>query len=131
MMNTNGLISRRLFLKQSGSTGLGLASVASLGLAPFGLLGADAISTDAMVNLAALKRDHPQLVTMGNISTFMLEFGGPARIAARTKVLVRDGVDIISPACGLSTATTLANIRAITDTVSLAAPTPARSGSLR
>jgi len=94
-------------------------------------LGADAISTDAMVNLAALKRDHPQLVTMGNVSTFMLEFGGPARIEARTRALVRDGVDIISPACGLSTATTLANIRAITDTVSLAGPTPALSGSPR
>jgi [methyl-Co(III) methanol-specific corrinoid protein]:coenzyme M methyltransferase len=94
-------------------------------------LGADAISTDAMVNLPALKRDHPQLVTMGNVSTFMLEFSNPARIEARTRVLVRDGVDIISPACGLSTATTLANIRAITDTVSLAGLASARSGSLR
>jgi len=41
-MHMNGLISRRLFLKQSGSTGLGLISVASLGLSPFGLRGADA-----------------------------------------------------------------------------------------
>ncbi|MDQ1536787.1 MAG: hypothetical protein QOE58_1180 [Actinomycetota bacterium] len=94
-------------------------------------LGADAISTDAMVNLAALKRDHPQLVTMGNVSTFMLEFGDPARIEARARALVRDGVDIISPACGLSTATTLANIRAITDTVSLAGAAPALTGSPR
>jgi MtaA/CmuA family methyltransferase len=94
-------------------------------------LGADAISTDAMVNLAALKRDYPQLVTMGNISTFLLQSGQPSRIQARTRVLVRDGVDIIGPACGLSTTTTLTNIRAITETVSLAGPALALSDSLR
>ncbi|OPY90741.1 MAG: methylcobalamin:coenzyme M methyltransferase [Syntrophus sp. PtaU1.Bin208] len=77
----------------------------------------DAISTDAMVNLPLLKRTYPQLTTMGNISTYLLEFGPVDKIATVAEKLVRDGVDIISPACGLSTSTTLENIRAMTDAV--------------
>ena len=81
------------------------------------LLHSDAISTDAFVNLKLLKEEYPQLTTMGNLSTFLLESGDPERIARRTGTLVQDGIDIISPACGLSTATTLSAIRAMTDTV--------------
>lgn len=77
------------------------------------LLACDALSTDAMVDLPALKRDYPQLVTMGNLSTFLLQFGDPGRVGAQTVTLLREGVDIISPACGLSTGTPLANIRAL------------------
>jgi MtaA/CmuA family methyltransferase len=77
----------------------------------------NAISVDAMVNLKSLKEAYPQLTTMGNVSTYLLEFGDPEKISHVTRRLVRDGVDIISPACGLSTSTTLTNIRAITDTV--------------
>lgn len=77
----------------------------------------DAISTDALVNLKALKAEFPHLNTMGNVSTQLLEFGNPDKISRITDKLVRDGIDIISPACGLSTSTTLANIRAVTDTV--------------
>jgi len=77
----------------------------------------DAISTDALVSLPKLKEDYPQLTTMGNVSTYALQWGTPEKIADITTRLVRDGVDIISPACGLSTSTSLANIRALTDTV--------------
>lgn len=77
----------------------------------------DAISTDAMVNLKALKEAYPGLTTMGNVSTYLLEFGDPEKIGAVTRRLMRDGIDIISPACGLSTSTTLANINALTGTV--------------
>ncbi len=76
-----------------------------------------AISTDAMVSLRLLKRAHPQLTTMGNISTYHLEFGTAGEIAKKAEKLVRDGVDIISPACGLSTSTPLENIRAMTGAV--------------
>jgi hypothetical protein len=41
-MNTDARISRRWFLKQSGTTSVGLASVAGLGMAPFCLRAADA-----------------------------------------------------------------------------------------
>ena len=78
---------------------------------------ADAISVDAMVNLKALKHEYPEITTMGNISTYLLEFGPADRIARKTERLVKNGVDIISPACGLSTSTSLENIRAMTGAV--------------
>lgn len=78
---------------------------------------ADAISTDALVNLKQLKVDYPELTTMGNLSTYLLEFGSAEKVARQTKQLVDDRVDIISPACGLSTSTSLELIKAMTDTV--------------
>jgi [methyl-Co(III) methanol-specific corrinoid protein]:coenzyme M methyltransferase len=80
-------------------------------------LRANALSTDAMVNLAKLKEEYPDITTMGNLSTYALEWSTPGKIADQTKKLVDQGIDIISPACGLSTSTTVANIRAMTDAV--------------
>lgn len=77
----------------------------------------DAISTDALVNLRLLKEKYTQLITMGNLSTFLLELGTVEKIASQTERLVRDGINIISPACGLSTSSSLANIQAMTYTV--------------
>jgi MtaA/CmuA family methyltransferase len=77
----------------------------------------DAISTDALVNLKLLKKEYPEITTMGNLSTYLLEFGKPTEVADRAESLVRDGVDIISPACGLSTSTALENINAMTTVV--------------
>lgn len=78
---------------------------------------ADAISTDAMVNLRQLKADFPGLTTMGNLSTYLLEFGSVETVTVQTERLIADGIDIISPACGLSTSTSLDLIRAMTGTV--------------
>jgi [methyl-Co(III) methanol-specific corrinoid protein]:coenzyme M methyltransferase len=77
----------------------------------------DALSTDAMVNLVALKAEFPQVTTMGNLSTYALQWSAPQKISAVTRDLVASGIDIISPACGLSTSTKLENIRAMTDAV--------------
>ncbi|MDR3590520.1 MAG: uroporphyrinogen decarboxylase family protein [Negativicutes bacterium] len=77
-------------------------------------IGADAVSTDAVVNLKQLKADFPGITTMGNLSTYLLEFGPAAKVADQARQLVADGIDIISPACGLSTSTSLACIRAMT-----------------
>lgn len=77
----------------------------------------NAISTDAMVNLRLLKAEFPELTTMGNLSTYLLEFGPADKVGQTAEKLVRDGVDIISPACGLSTSTPLENILAMTGTV--------------
>jgi MtaA/CmuA family methyltransferase len=81
------------------------------------LLHADAVSTDAFVNLKLLKQEYPQITTMGNLSTILLEGGDPEKVARRTETLVHEGIDIISPACGLSTSTSLEAIRAMTSTV--------------
>lgn len=80
-------------------------------------LHASAISTDAAVSLPRLKASYPDVVTMGNVSTQALQEAEPARIAERARQLVRDGVDVIAPACGLSTSTPLRNVRALTDAV--------------
>jgi [methyl-Co(III) methanol-specific corrinoid protein]:coenzyme M methyltransferase len=77
----------------------------------------DAISTDALVNLRFLKDEYPTLTTMGNLSTFLLEFGTPEKVSDQTERLLRDGIDIISPACGLSTSSSIDNIKALTNTV--------------
>lgn len=79
----------------------------------------NAISTDALVNLKLLKEEFPQITTMGNLSTFLLEFGTPDKVSIQTERLLSDGIDIISPACGLSTSSSLANINALTGTVRL------------
>ncbi|MDR3671067.1 MAG: uroporphyrinogen decarboxylase family protein [Holophaga sp.] len=80
-------------------------------------LRADALSTDAMVSLKTLKAEFPQITTMGNLSTYLLQSGGREQVAQRARALVRDGVDIISPACGLSTSTALGTIAAMTAAV--------------
>jgi [methyl-Co(III) methanol-specific corrinoid protein]:coenzyme M methyltransferase len=77
----------------------------------------DALSTDAMVSLAALKENFPTITTMGNVSTFALEWNESDKIRGMTRNLVNHGVNIISPACGLSTSTKLQTIRAMTDEV--------------
>jgi [methyl-Co(III) methanol-specific corrinoid protein]:coenzyme M methyltransferase len=73
-----------------------------------------AISVDAMVNLQALKEDYSGLTTMGNLSTYLLEFSDPEKVYAATQSLLKKNIDIIAPACGLSTSTPLANITAFT-----------------
>jgi len=77
----------------------------------------DAISTDAVVNLKLLKKEFPFLTTMGNLSTYLLQFGTPEKVHDQTIRLLNDGIDIISPACGLSTSSSLENIQALTNTV--------------
>jgi [methyl-Co(III) methanol-specific corrinoid protein]:coenzyme M methyltransferase len=80
-------------------------------------IGAAAVSVDAMINIVKLKEEFPELRTMGNVSTFLLEMGTPGQVAARVRQLIAGGVDIIAPACGLSTSTRLEMIRALTDAV--------------
>jgi [methyl-Co(III) methanol-specific corrinoid protein]:coenzyme M methyltransferase len=77
----------------------------------------NALSTDAMVSLKSIKETYPDVTTMGNLSTFLLQDAEPERILRGTEVLLRDGIDIIAPACGLSTSTPLANIKAFTSRV--------------
>lgn len=80
-------------------------------------LQANAVSTDAIVNLKILKDEFPQLTTMGNVSTYLLELGPAEKVAVQTKNLITQGINIIAPACGLSTSSPLTNIQALTQTV--------------
>jgi [methyl-Co(III) methanol-specific corrinoid protein]:coenzyme M methyltransferase len=80
-------------------------------------LKADAISTDAIVNLKQLKDEFPQLTTMGNVSTYLLELSTVEKVSLQTENLIDQGINIIAPACGLSTSSPLANIQAMTQAV--------------
>ncbi|MDR3302355.1 MAG: methylcobamide--CoM methyltransferase [Spirochaetaceae bacterium] len=77
----------------------------------------DALSVDAMVSLSELKDAYPKLTTMGNLSTYMLEFSNPSKIETAAAQLLKNNIDIIAPACGLSTSTPLENIKAFTGVV--------------
>ena len=77
----------------------------------------DALSVDAMVNLSALKEENAALTAMGNLSTYLLQSGTPKTVRAGAEALLKRRVDIIAPACGLSTSTPLENIRAFTETI--------------
>lgn len=80
-------------------------------------LNGNAISVDAFVSLKSLKHEIPSITTMGNVSTIALEFSTPDKIQVMTERLLDERINIISPACGLSTSTPLANINALTETV--------------
>jgi len=77
----------------------------------------DAISVDAFVNLKQMKDEYHSLTTMGNLSTYLLEFSDPEVIYQQAKGLLKNNIDIIAPACGLSTSTKLANIHAFTTAI--------------
>lgn len=73
----------------------------------------DCISVDAMVSIKNAKKRKKDLILMGNVSTFLLEKGTPNMIAKTAKAVIKQGVDILAPACGLSPLTPTENIRAL------------------
>jgi [methyl-Co(III) methanol-specific corrinoid protein]:coenzyme M methyltransferase len=80
-------------------------------------LHADAISVDAFVSLTKLKAKYPSITTMGNFSTYMLEFAQTPAVEKMAEKLLLDKIEILAPACGLSTSTPLKNITAFTGRV--------------
>lgn len=79
-------------------------------------INADALSFDSMVNMRYAKS---QLKTrlMGNVSTQLLHTGEIEKIISITRNCIDSGVDIVSPACGLSMATPVNNLTAMTEYV--------------
>ncbi|GHU41741.1 methylcobamide--CoM methyltransferase [Clostridia bacterium] len=76
----------------------------------------DALSVDAFVDLKSLKQELSGVTTMGNLSTYLLEFGSPDKVETNVVHLLQKEIDILAPACGLSTSTPLTNIKAFTAT---------------
>jgi [methyl-Co(III) methanol-specific corrinoid protein]:coenzyme M methyltransferase len=77
----------------------------------------DALSVDAMVNLSGLKEENSEITAMGNLSTYLLESGTPERVYRAAGILLKKNIDIIAPACGLSTSSPLVNIQSFTAAV--------------
>jgi len=72
-----------------------------------------ALSFDSVVPMKEARAHLHDRVLMGNVSTYTLEFGEPERVAVLTKNCVKNGSDIISPACGLGMKSPIKNIQAI------------------
>lgn len=79
-------------------------------------INANALSFDSMVNMRSAKA---QLKTklMGNVSTQLLHNGEEEKIVSITKNCIDSGVDIVSPACGLSMATPVNKLEVLTNFV--------------
>ena len=72
---------------------------------------AKVISVDSVVGINTLCHLVPDKVTMGNVSTYTLELGTPEKVEKAARSSLRNGADILAPACGISPLTPLANIR--------------------
>lgn len=79
-------------------------------------VGADALSFDSIVNMRAA-RGQVKTALMGNVNTQLLHTGTEEKIRSITANCMDSGVDIVAPACGLSMATPVHNLRAMTDLV--------------
>lgn len=71
------------------------------------------LSFDSVVPMKEAREHLKDRILMGNVSTYALEFGNPGRVKMLTKGCVKNGSDILSPACGLGMKTPLKNIQAI------------------
>jgi [methyl-Co(III) methanol-specific corrinoid protein]:coenzyme M methyltransferase len=80
-------------------------------------LSADAISVDSIVGIPKLKSLAPDKITMGNISTFLLERGNPDHLARVGKHCLDQGIDILAPACGIAPGTPMENIQSISEMI--------------
>ncbi|MDE2310068.1 MAG: methylcobamide--CoM methyltransferase [Betaproteobacteria bacterium] len=76
-------------------------------------IAAESISVDAMVSINTLKELAPAKVSMGNVSTYLLEKGAPGDITKHGERCLKVGVDILAPACGISPKTSVANIKGL------------------
>lgn len=78
------------------------------------LTGADALSFDSVVSMkqakSVLKRN-----VMGNVNTQLLHTADKDKIRRAVVHCLESGVDILAPACGLSMATPVDNLREMTD----------------
>jgi [methyl-Co(III) methanol-specific corrinoid protein]:coenzyme M methyltransferase len=83
-----------------------------------------ALSFDSVVNMKKAKEKITSSPLMGNISTQLLDQGTPEKVRNAAMRALQNGVDIVSPACGLSLATPLENLKALTDTVKNAGSKP-------
>lgn len=79
------------------------------------------LSVDAIVNVKALKAALPGIPVMGNVSTFALAGGDEGVIRKLCRSCINNGVDILAPACGLGTTTTVDSIRLMMQSVAEAA----------
>ena len=77
----------------------------------------DAFSFDAVVSIREAKKQLPEKVIMGNVSTFAIEMQDSKTVEKLAKSCYDAGSDIISPACGLGMGSPLENVKTVLRTV--------------
>ena len=80
-------------------------------------LSCEAVSVDSVVGIPKLRELAGGKVTMGNISTFLLEKGSAQAVASAGRACLAHGVDILAPACGIGPRTPIGNIKRLADSV--------------
>lgn len=73
-----------------------------------------AFSFDSRVSVEAVRESWPEATLVGNVSTHLLQQASPQLVGSTVRGLRQRGIDIVAPACGISTATPAANVRAMT-----------------
>ncbi len=82
---------------------------------------ANALSFDAVVPLKEARENLPGRVIMGNVSTFAIEMSGVDKVRTLTRACMRNGSDIVAPACGLGMGSPSDSVRAVLETVKASA----------
>jgi [methyl-Co(III) methanol-specific corrinoid protein]:coenzyme M methyltransferase len=80
-------------------------------------LTAAAVSVDSVVGIPQLQSLAPVKVSIGKISTFLLERGTPEKLARVSAQCLKQGVGILAPACGIGPGTPMKNLQAVSETV--------------
>ncbi len=73
----------------------------------------DVLSFDSSVPMSAARKNLPDRILMGNVSTWALEFSNPDKVKNLSVNCWKNGSNIISPACGLGTKSPIFNIQAV------------------
>lgn len=73
----------------------------------------DVLSFDSIVSISEARKNLGDRLLMGNVSTYAIEFGEPKKVSELTQKCVKDGVNIISPACGLGMKSPIKNVKAM------------------
>lgn len=73
----------------------------------------DAVSIDSLTGVASLRKALKNKVVVGNVSTYLLQKGLPGRVKLAATACLKQGAAVLSPACGISPLTPLANLQAM------------------
>jgi MtaA/CmuA family methyltransferase len=78
---------------------------------------ADAVSLDSFASVNTIRQELDSSPLMGNVSTLLLSRGEPEAIERAVLRVLRDGVDIVAPSCGLDRSTPSINVQRMCRTV--------------
>lgn len=78
---------------------------------------ADVLSFDSIVPVKTARSHLQDRVLMGNVSTFTIEFGNAETVKKLTKSCLKNGVNILSPACGIGMKSPIKNIQTMLETL--------------